>query len=133
MAKVGRPKITLDDLPDGWKDLMLNGAKEGKSKRFITTLLKISPETFYRLKDDEEEFSDTIKECEELCYAWWEQIGLQYITNDSSKDSLNLNTTNYIFQMKNRFGWADKQQIDHTSKGESVALPMHTFIETDDE
>lgn len=32
--------------------------------------------------------------------------------------------------MLSKQGYSDKQEIDHTSKGEQVGLPMHTFVKT---
>jgi hypothetical protein len=50
----------------------------------------------------------------------WEQIG-----KDLAKGTIQGNATSYIFNMKNRYGWADKQTIEQTN--------THRITMTDDD
>lgn len=46
----------------------------------------------------------------------WENMGLL-----GANGTLRFfNPTAWIFNMKNRYAWADKQEIDHTTKGERI-------------
>lgn len=102
MKKVGRPLITLNDLPENWESEIVDLAKKGGSIVEIAVLLGISRDTFYALSERDEIFSDTVKKCKQLSEAWWLKKGRTELDN---KD---FSFTGWYMNMKNRFGWADK-------------------------
>lgn len=106
----GRPKIKLDDLPDGWAEKALTLYEVGASDVEIRTrcLGGICHETWERLLAEEPIFSETIKRGRDLSRTWWEAGGRLNLEN---KD---FNPTLWYMNMKNRFGWADKQQTELT-------------------
>lgn len=110
----GRPKLQLEDLPDNWKENMFELAKEGASdvELRVTALGGLCHETWTRLIQEEEEFSETVKKCGEECKVWWEKNGR---VNLKSKD---FNPTLWYMNMKNRFGWADKKEVKNEHSGE---------------
>lgn len=119
MAQVGRPKTELTELPEGWHDDILNLYKEGASdvevKALIYTWLgTFSNSLWNRWMEEEEEFSKTIKMGKIISESWWSKTGRTELEN---KD---FSYTGWYMNMKNRFGWADKQDIDHTTKGEKI-------------
>jgi len=118
MADVGRPKITLEDFPEGWQQSMEDYAKEGKSELSIriNVLNGICHETWERLIKEDETFSETVKRCRALTQDWWEEVGRKGAVGEQD-----INPTTWIFNMKNRFGWADKRQLEH-SGGMSVNI-----------
>ena len=116
MAKVGRPKSNLD-LPDGWQLEVLNLYKEGASDVEIKALIydhrgSFSNDLWDRWLLDEEEFSQTIKVGKMLSEAWWSKSG-----RTGLKDR-EFNYTGWYMNMKNRYGWKDKQEIDNNHSGE---------------
>ena len=120
---IGRPKLTLDDLPDGWQTAMLELAKDGASdvSLRVNALDGICSDTWYRFIKDYPDFSATVKRCHELCEDWWETTGRGMATG---KDG---NATVWIFNMKNRFGWRDKQEVEHTgANGGPIELTDRT-------
>ena len=111
----GRPKITLDSFPKGWEDGIVDLSEVGASEMELRDYLGgICHETWTRLIAEEPVFSEAIKRCRSKCQIWWERQGR---LNLSSKD---FSATLWYMNMKNRFKWADKQEIDHTSKGEKI-------------
>ena len=108
----GRPKKTLDDLPDNWKLEMLTRAKDGESdvELRINALGGISDDLWYRFIEEEPEFSRTLKECRLLQESWWNTKGRGMVGGDSG------NAAVWIFNMKNRFGWKDKTETEHKGK-----------------
>lgn len=120
----GRPKKTTNDLPDNWKGIMLEIAEGGGSELECRHAIGISESLWYRLKEEDQEFSQTIKSCKDVCQIWWERLGRNMSTGAIEKG----NSTTWIFNMKNRFGWHDKQQVDHTSSDSSMT-PAPTKIE----
>jgi hypothetical protein len=112
-TKLGRP---LTKLPDDYKDIMFDLAKVGASIVELSIALNISRDTFYEISKRDKDFSDTIKRCKELSEAWWEKSGR---TNLMNKE---FNYTGWYMNMKNRFGWKDRQDI--TSDGKVLPTPI---------
>lgn len=105
----GRPPITPSDFPNDWETSIIEQYSEGASDiEIYAGYLGICHETFTRLIKEEPTFSETIKRGRELSNAWWVKSGR---TNLKDKD---FNYTGWYMNMKNRFGWADKQDINNT-------------------
>ena len=112
---VGRPRTTIDDLPEGWQDTVMLLGQEGKSAVQIRCKLGIGMSAWETLLEDSPEFRETIKNAKDLCECWWEDRG-----QEMSKDGIG-NATVWIFNMKNRFGWQDKSQTELTgANGEPI-------------
>lgn len=112
---VGRPRTTIDDLPEGWRGVILDCGQSGGSEVKMRCLIGIGDSAWYTLLEDSEEFRQTVKTAKGLCQVWWEDLGQNMaMTGDG-------NPTSWIFNMKNRFSWHDKQQVDHTSSDASMS------------
>jgi transposase len=86
-------------------DVVIELMREGASQDEVIGHLDISRETFYRWKEENQEFSDSIKRGRSLSLTWWERQGRL-----SLKDR-EFNYTGWYMNMKNRFKWADKQEV----------------------
>jgi hypothetical protein len=109
MAKVGRPKKDLSSLPDNWHDEVLELYSEGASDVEIKALIygwrgTFSCDLWNRWMKEEPEFSITIKGGRMLSESWWNKSGRK---NLKDKD---FSYTGWYMNMKNRFGWRDKQE-----------------------
>ncbi|HRN86062.1 MAG TPA: helix-turn-helix domain-containing protein [Candidatus Dojkabacteria bacterium] len=82
---------------------------KGYSKEAVAGSLHITADTLYRWVKIHREFSDAIKEGEVQCRMFWEGLGIDYILG--GPQDVKLNATVWIFNMKNRFGWRDLQEI----------------------
>lgn len=114
-AGEGRPPRTTDDLPSDWKDTILEMSAKGCSAVEIRANLcmaggKFNHVTWDKLKEREQEFLSTIKKGDVLCQAWWEKKARENVTH--SKDSV-FETGAWFANMKNRFAWQDKVEIEH--------------------
>ncbi len=119
--KGGRPKKTLKELPANWKSSVLDQMKEGASIEEITCLLGISYPTYDRLCREEPEFSETIKRGKQLSKAWWMKQGRLNLFTDPKSFSY----TGWYMNMKNRFGWTDKQETNvNINIPTSVMIPQ---------
>lgn len=112
---VGRPRTTVDDLPENWKQIMLDCGQEGGSAVEMRCLLGIAQTAWETLLEDSEEFRVTEKNAKDLCEVWWERRGREMTTGAEG------NATVWIFNMKNRFNWRDKQDVDHQSSDRSMS------------
>jgi hypothetical protein len=119
----GRPKKTLELLPDDWKESILELYNQGGSDKEVKALIyswlnSFSNNLWDRWMKEEEGFWETIKKGRMLSEAWWEKQGRTSLIN---KD---FNATLWYMNMKNRFGWADSQKIDHTNAGEKFNITL---------
>ena len=114
MTERGRPLITLKDLPKDWESSIIELSKNGASIVELAVELDISRNTLKALTERNEHFLNTIKKCKRYCEAWWLSKGRTELEN---KD---FSYTGWYMNMKNRFGWADKQENknENNHKGE---------------
>ena len=108
----GRPRTTIYDLPENWQEIMLECGEDGGSEVEMRVLLGIGESAWYTLSEDSQAFRRTKKKAKDLCAVWWEKRGREMATGEDG------NPTVWIFNMKNRFGWRDKTEVDQTVKGE---------------
>lgn len=105
----GRPKTPFD-LSEGWQDEVLTLYSEGASDVEIKALIwnmrqSFSNNLWDRWMDEEPQFWETIKYGRLLSQAWWERNGrINLMTKEFSY-------TGWYMNMKNRFGWVDKQEV----------------------
>ena len=122
----GAPKIGLDILWDGWYDDVLDLYKEGASDVEIRALIaekctdktKASYTLWERWIEDEIEFGETIKMGRLYSEAWWSRKGRKGLENKE------FNYTGWYMNMKNRFGWADKQEIKQEITGNQLTVTV---------
>lgn len=120
---VGRPRTTLEDLPDNWQEIMRDCGQDGGSAVEARCLLGIGDSAWGTLLQDSEDFRRTEKERQALCEVWWEKRGREMAMG---KDG---NATVWIFNMKNRFKWRDKPAEDDL---EDTAQPVNVNINVSD-
>jgi hypothetical protein len=113
----GRPKKTINSFPKGWKRKLITLAKEGASEVELRAELGgLSNDTWYRLLEDEPEFSETILACRTLAEAWWVKFGRQHLVTSKGET---LNQQMYYLHMKNRFRWSEKELPPKENKEDS--------------
>jgi DNA-binding XRE family transcriptional regulator len=83
---------------------------QGFSKEAVAGELHIHKETLYEWEKAHKDFSDSLKQGVELSRKFWEKIALDHLTHTAKGKQLN--STVWIFNMKNRFAWSDKKEID---------------------
>jgi hypothetical protein len=127
--KVGRPKRMVSSLWDGWQDDILILYSQGASDVEVKALIwnktgSFSNDLWDRWIKENKEFSETIKNGKLLAQAWWSNKGR---TNLGNKE---FSFTGWYMNMKNRYGWADKQETKLSGQVENVlttfSLPDNT-------
>lgn len=108
----GRPTKYTEDIPDLVVDLMRDGA----SIEEVCYELGIAKQTFYNWCEAHPELLDAKKVGTDFAEGWWMKQGRVNLQNKDFSPTL------FYMNMKNRFKWSDKQEIDHTTKGESFNI-----------
>jgi len=88
---------------------------EGASKTEVAAYIGVVKSTIYEWEKNHDEFSNAIKKGEELSEAWWERHGRMQLENPKFNHVL------WYMNMKNRFGWRDKQELTGVD-GEPITI-----------
>jgi hypothetical protein len=109
---MARPKKELD-LPEDWYNSVLDLYKSGASDVEIKAWIyeqrgSFSNDLWDRWIKEEIEFSETIKIGKILSEAWWSKTGRKNLENKE------FSFTGWYMNMKNRFGWKDKQEVEQS-------------------
>lgn len=114
--KIGRPTAYQERFCSD----LIEHMKQGLSFESFAGVCGVSKETIYTWTEKHPDFLDSKKVGTELSRLFWEKLGIQNIINESESQhaigssSKSLNATVWIFNMKNRFGWRDKQPEEIT-------------------
>jgi len=116
---VGRPKISIDEFPKNWKEELLRMGAEGMLDVDIKAYLNISNDTFYRLMEEEPQFSEIVSQMRTLSHVWWINISRNSFASGTSKQ---VNSQLYSLILRNRFKdeWNAENKVDITSGGEKI-------------
>ena len=104
-SKIGRPTKYSPELCEK----ILPMFKNGESIVEVCAQLGISRDTFYDWIKIHDDFSDTIKRGLELSEAWWSRLG-----RNGAAGKAKIQPATWIFNMKNRFKWTDKVEVNET-------------------
>ena len=113
----GRPKEYDEQWVKNHLDKLPAMFKDGQSIAEVCAELGMCKDTFYRLKKEYPVFSDAIKNGELLSEAWWSRLGRK-----GASGAAEINPTTWIFNMKNRFGWKDKKEVDIPNPLTSISI-----------
>ena len=119
--KAHRPKEDISSLPKEWYNEVLNLYLQGGSDVEVKAMIykwrgSFSNDLWERWIKEEPQFSETIKTGKLLANAWWMKQGRIRLKDRE------FNYTGWYMQMKNRYGWADRQQTDVTTDGEKITI-----------
>ena len=129
---MARPTEGIESLPEGWYNEVLSLYKEGAADVEIKALIyewrgSFSNDLWDRWMIQEKEFSETIKTGRLLSEAWWNKKGR---SNLAFKD---FSYTGWYMNMKNRFGWKDRQDVTSDDKAIDTKLNISIIKTSDDE
>lgn len=123
----GRPPLKF---PEGWKESLLELGKKGKGPVHMAKAMGMAKSTFYEYIKKDQEFSDAFEAAMLECEIWWQNVGQEGLFMGGKDNPFQ--SSLYALQMSNRFGWnssKNESKIDHTTKGESINRPTHSFVD----
>lgn len=118
-GKLKKWKYSLEDvLPENWEQIILKLCDEGCCEEEIWSELCVERDDqgkykafnnkmWDRLEAREADLARVLQKGRKLCKAWWIKQGHRNIKNSF------FNTALWFINMKNRFGWKDKTEIEH--------------------
>lgn len=95
---------------------VIDHMKDGASLTSFAAEIEVARSTINEWMGNYPEFSEAVKKGKAKCASWWERLGRE------GAQGGDVNPTLVIFGLKNMAAddWRDKQEIDHTSKGERI-------------
>lgn len=107
--KGGRPSKYKEE----YCQMLIDHMASGLSFESFAAVIDVNDDTLSEWAKVHPKFSDAKKTAFSKSLLFWEKLGLNNIHNVSlpNKGSKSLNSTIWIFTMKNRFGWRDKKEI----------------------
>lgn len=96
-------------------DLLINHMAEGLSFESFAGVLRVDRDTLYEWAKVYKKFSDAKKIGRDAGLLYWEKVGRDGLHHETIKDedgmtvNRSINPAIWCFNMKNRFGWRDKQ------------------------
>jgi len=120
-SKCGRPKKSISGLWDSWHDDILELYSVGGSDVEVKAMIykesgSFSNDLWDRWMKEECEFSETIKMGKLLSESWWKKKGRISLGDKEFSSTL------WYMNMKNRFGWSDKQEVKVDAKVDNKAM-----------
>jgi hypothetical protein len=106
--KLGRPSHYKEE----YCEKIIEYFREGMSIEEICYELNIAKQTFYNWCENYPEFKQAKNIGVDLSCGWWKKQGRKQLEN---KD---FSYTGWYMNMKNRFGWADKQETKEEKSSE---------------
>ncbi len=100
-------------------EIVIECMSKGFSKEAVAGHLFVCRDTIYEWEKKHPEFFDTIKLGVELSRLFWEGKGVDTLLY-TQKSGKRIEATTWIFNMKNRFGWKDKQEVEIGNKGDET-------------
>lgn len=114
-VKVGRPTKYKEE----YCQMLIDHMSEGLSFESFAGLIEVNVDTLHEWVKTHELFSDAKKIAFNKSLIFWERLGIDHILNISESESQgegysssrskSLNAAVWVFNMKNRFKWRDKQ------------------------
>lgn len=110
--------------------MLIEHMTEGLSFESFGGVVGVWKEALYNWVKKYPEFSNAKKEGTHKCMLFYEKAGRQGMLGKIA----GFNSTTWLFNMKNRFGWRDKKEIDTNltaSEGLTVNIIKSSSDETD--
>jgi len=123
---IGRPRHTIEYLVDkgkwneDWQKEILDIGRNGGNKTHMMEHFNLGRETFYKLYNNEPQFTNTVDKAMILSQNHW----LKHVETAFKKgESKNINSGLWQFMMKNMFpqDFTDSKTIDVTTQGQKIS------------
>lgn len=108
--------MAKDETQTEWKKDLVSLYSDGGSDVEAAKVLGITFAKFQQMYLEHPAFAEIIDNCRTLSHAWWVEKAR---TNLYNKD---FNVALWNFNMKNRYGWADKSEVKEERAGKDMDM-----------
>lgn len=119
--RMGRPT----NFKKEYCDLLEAHLASGLSFKSFAGTINTTEDSLHQWKNKHEDFALSKKKGIAKCSLFWERLGRSGVAGKIN----GFNTGAWIFNMKNRFGWRDKHEVEHI--GDTGRI--HIIVEKDEE
>ena len=109
--------------------MLIDFMSKGFSFEAFAGHIGVAGQTIYTWTDKHPEFLEAKKEAFEKSRVFWESAAIEGLWNQPGEKTLN--NAAWVFNMKNRFGWTDRREVQSTNENKTVLLAYN--LEDDDE
>jgi hypothetical protein len=109
---MGRPTKYSSD----YCEMLINHMSKGKSYETFGITIGVSKQTLYDWEKVNPDFLDAKKLAFDACLSFWEDMGIEGCWNKPGEKTLN--TGVWVFNMKNRFKWTDRVEVQGSGDDE---------------
>lgn len=101
----------------------------GEDVAEVATALGVSRQTFYNWVEAYPDFKEAYEIGKQKSEAWWAKLG-----RAGAAGKVDIQPTVWIFNMKNKFGWKDRVETDHTSSDGTMTPKVieRVIVDTDE-
>ena len=107
-----------------YDQLLLDHLSEGYSFESFAAIAKVNRDTLYEWEKKHKSFAEAKQLGVAKSLLFWEKMGMAGMVGKIDK----FNVTSWIFNMKNRFGWRDRQEIKKLEKDQDFGEVTHEKI-----
>lgn len=98
--------------------MLVDHMKQGLSFEAFAGVVGVSNKTLYNWVNKYEEFSEAKEKGSSLCRNFWEKLGIR----GAAGKLPGFNAAAWIFNMKNRFKWVDRHDVNHTGEMNKIYI-----------
>ncbi len=106
---MARPETYTIEWADKEAETLADRFKDGQSVYEVCAEIGMGKEAFYKVLKTSVKFSNAYQKGLDLSAAWWHRLG-----REGADGSHAIQPATWCFNMKNRFGWTDRQQNEIT-------------------
>lgn len=99
-------------------EMLVKHMAQGYSYESFSAVIKTDRSQLYRWEKSHKEFCDAKKRAREQCLIFWEKAGMAGTFGKIAGFS----TGAWIFNMKNRFNWVDRQETEITGGQNEIKI-----------
>ena len=92
-------------------ETVISKMAEGCCIAEVCAELGICKDTFHEWVKENKDFSDSYRIGRDKSEAWWAKLG-----RGGAMGQVPINSPTWVFNMKNRFNWRDKQDVEHAGE-----------------